>query len=213
MISVNRSAPTGYVLTMSALWLYEFRLSGRARLSLPLLVAVGVGGFVVWTDAGVASRFLVNCAIPLVAGLVAASVVAEERMIEVHVTVPVSYPRTVARRLCWVLLTSLAAGLLLALCLAATNSAVSPAEVLGRIVGFVLAILGVAACGAAASGSAAGASAMVLAVWMFKVIFMDQLLRNSAAHAVTMLVIAVLAAVLTTRLLHDVERRLREGTR
>ncbi|MFD9888733.1 hypothetical protein ACFWY9_05300 [Amycolatopsis sp. NPDC059027] len=194
---------------MNGLWLHEVRRGGRLVLALPLAAAVVLGGLVPSLGAGIVTRTLVADALPVVAGLAAASVLTGERLVELHLTLPAPYPATVARRLAWLAVSALAGAVVLVAVPAAAGVLSGAAGALAGVVAFTAALLGVAAYAAARVRSAAGASAVVFAAWLAKVLVFDQAIRSVPVQVVLLLAAGVVLLRLAARRLGDIEALLR----
>lgn len=206
---MNRSDPGRYVPVVADLWTHETRRAGPAAVALPIAAAVVLAVLAPAIGAGIATEALAAYAVPLVAGLAAAAIVAGERMVELHLTLPTVYPTTVARRLVLLSAATLAATGMTVGALGWAGTLTDPGATAIGVAAFAAAMIGVAAHAAARSGSAAGACAMVFAAWLGKILFVDRVVRSVPVQAVLLLVIAAVSMRLAMRRLAECERQLR----
>jgi hypothetical protein len=205
---VNRCDPGRYVPVVSELWRHEIRRGGRGVLMLPPVAAVACALLAPAVD-GFAARVLAADAIPVVAGLAAAAIVAGERAAELQLTMPVPYPVTVARRLGLLAASTLAATVLLTVALGERGTLAEPWPVAAGIAGFSLALIAVGAVAAAPSRSGGGASAVVFAAWLAKVMIVDPALHSTAIQTVLLVGVAAVLFHRVRRVLADDEHQLR----
>lgn len=191
-----------------ALWRYELRRSGYAALALPpaTAVAAGTAGANV---AGLARPVLAAYAVPLVAGLVAASVVARERLVELHLSLPTRFAVTLTRRL---LLTTVATGAAVAAVAVAPGGGAPDGAIMGLLAAFSLAMIALGAVTAARWRAAGPASAVVVAGWLGKLLVIDQALPLPGPQAVLLVTAALLLLGGTWRQTADEDAVLRRET-
>jgi hypothetical protein len=208
---VNLPAPRGYVLDVNGLdlWRYEARRVGRHVLMAPpllaaLLLFTGLG----LRRAGFAGDWLAQAVPPLVAGLVAASIVAGERDAELHLSLPTPLRTTFGRRLVLLEVSTVACALILAARLLPDVHALAR---FAQVCSFGTLLTAIGAWSAAALRSVAGASTVLLAAWFADLFVLDRIFSGLAARIPVQLVLAAVLAVPAVRLLAEV-RGLTQGS-
>jgi hypothetical protein len=209
---VNLPAPSGYVLGVNGLdlWRYEARRAGRHLLVAPpllaaLLLVTGLG----LPRAGFTGDWLAQAAPPLVAGLVAASIVAGERAAELHLSLQTPLRTTLGRRLALLGASTVAGALILGAGLLPDAHALTR---FAQVCSFAAMLAAGGAWSAAALRSVAGASTVVLAAWFANLFVLDRIFTGPAARIPAQLVLAAVLAVPASRLPAD-GRGLTEGSR
>lgn len=183
---------------------YEVRRCGVGALAVPTGTAAALGVLLLalsssWTG------WLVGSVFPVAVGMAAAMVIAGEDALELHLTLPTAYPRTVRRRLVVLAVVSTAALAGLVGVLAAAGRVADPVAVLVTTGCFATLLFGTAVCVAVRAGSAGGASAVVLAVWLAKLLMLDGVLGRSGLGAVVVALAGAVLLAVAARLLDDEE--------
>lgn len=161
---------------------YEARALGWLGLAMPPLVLVVFGGLA-WlvgaadAPAGRVGRVVtagLELGLPLAAGFVAATLIAEEDAVELHLSLPTRYPVTVVRRLG--LLTAWSGGVALLAAVAAEAAGLweVPGSFLVGQLGWLAPLLWFVAVGAALAlllGGRAASAALLGGVWAIQNLF------------------------------------------
>jgi len=183
---------------------YEVRRCGGAALAVPTGTAAALGVLLL-TLSSSWTGWLVGSAFPVAVGMAAAMVIAGEDALELHLTLPTAYPRTVRRRLAVLAVVSAAALAGLVGVLAAAARVAEPAAVLLTTGCLATLLFGTAVCVAVPTGSAGAASAVVLAVWLAKLLVLGGVLGRSGLGVVTVALAGVVLLAVAARLLGDEE--------
>jgi len=179
------------------LWRYELRRLGRSAFWGPLIALAALVLFSVlagWTGMGRQVNAILSAGLdvlPMIGGIGAASIVAGDPAVELHLTLPAEFRATMSRRLLLALGWISLLGLGFTDALAASNRLVWPVSPLGNELIWMAPMLRLAGAGATLSlvnGTAAAGSSLVGMIWVLQLAFDRSLAQVPALRPVLLFI-------------------------